>query len=389
MATVPAAYPFIEVKIDTSGLRPVATRSPGVIAVVGKTAKGSAAVNTPFAVDTLDQAAQLFAMDAGDKLPAATPLYTSLQLAFLQDPSPSKIYGVRVDTDKYADALASLEAVDDVTFVSLANEVLVGAVAVGATPASDLVALKQHVENMSAQGHKRIGVAMVDPARPKTNTYVTDVTTATELLNSDVSRMILIAARAASGDAATAAMAAIAGYAPQISMVLKKVNGITMPTESQYSPTEIKGLSEANINPLVSPSLIVGGGLYFGEGRCYTTDASKLYIDIVRVLDDIDFRLRAGLIGLVGDARITKAGMTQLKVAVEGILGPLQRSNEIADFSVTIPVLSILSVPESTLNPTDASILKTARANRIVDMLIDVTYGPAVHRLSVTLALKF
>jgi hypothetical protein len=55
-----------------------------------------------------------------------TPLSRSLKLAMLQDPTPSKIYGVRVGTD-YAAALASLEGVDDVTFVSLAEEYDIGA----------------------------------------------------------------------------------------------------------------------------------------------------------------------------------------------------------------------------------------------------------------------
>jgi hypothetical protein len=389
MATVPAAFPYIDVKIDTTGLKPVAQRATGVIAVVGNTTKGSAAINKPLVVSTASDAANFFAMDAGDANPTATPLYESLLLAMLQDPGPSKIYGVRVDSGKYADALASLEAVDDVTFVSLAGEATVGVAAAGANPDTGLVALKDHVEKMSSQGHKRMGVAMVDPTHAKSNTYVTDIVTAVTPIESSVSRMILVAARGFSGDAATAAMAAIAGYDPQISMVLKPVLGVTIPPESQYSPSEIKGLSEANINPLISPSLIVGGGFYFGEGRCFTTDASKLYIDIVRVLDDLDFRLKAGLIGRIGDSRITKAGITQVKLAVEGILGPLVRSNEIADFDVNIPLLGILAVPESTLAPADLNLLQTARANRNVDLLIDVVYGPAIHHLAVTLALTF
>ena len=39
--TVVAAYPYIEVTVDTSALQPVAQRSPGVLAVVGATAAGS------------------------------------------------------------------------------------------------------------------------------------------------------------------------------------------------------------------------------------------------------------------------------------------------------------------------------------------------------------
>jgi hypothetical protein len=389
-ATIPAAFPFIEVKIDTSALTPVAQRSPGVIAIVGKSAAGSAAINKPFSIDTLDQAADLFATKNADGTVTETALYSSLKIAILQDPKPSKIYGIKVDSDNYAAALASLEAADDVTFVSLANEVRVNIPGAGGAAATEvLTALKDHVETMSAQGQKRLGVAMIDPATAKTNTYVDDVKTTVNPLKSSSSRMVMIAARGATGDVATAAMAAIAGYDPHISMVLKKVRGLSMPVESQYSPSEIKGLSEAGIIPIIDPALIVGESLHFAEGRCFTTDASLLYIDIVRVLDDIDFRLKAGLIGAVGDARITKSGMTMLKTRVEGILGPLQRSGVIVNFNIDIPVLNILSVPESAWTPTDTTIVQTARANRTVDLFVTVTYGPAVHRLKVTLAPKF
>lgn len=393
MATVPAAFPFIEVRIDTSALTPVAQRAPGVIAVVGKTPAGanggSAAVNKPFPVETLDDAATLFAKKNPNGSVAGTALYDSLKLAMLQDPKPSKIYGVRVDADNYAAALSSLEAADDVTFVSLANETTVGAAAGGGNPATNLMALKDHVESMSAQGQKRLGVAMINPATAKSSTYVADVTAAANTLKSDSSRMVLIGARGATADTGTAAMAAIAGFPPHISMVLKKVRGLAMPTETQYSPSEIKGLSEAGIIPIIDPALIVGESLHFAEGRCFTSDASLLYIDIVRVLDDIDFRLKAGLIGLVGDARITKSGLTRVKTRVDGILGPLKVNSVITDFSVDIPVLNILNLPESVWTATESTLVADARANRTVDMFVSVTYGPAVHRLKVTLAPKF
>ena len=393
---VAAAYPFIEVRIDTSGLQPVAQRSPGVIAVVGKTpngaAGGTAAKNKAFVVSTLDDAVDLFARRDANGAPQNTTLASSLALALLQDPKPTKIYGVRVDADDYPAALVGLEAADDVTFVSLAAETTVGAAATGGNnpqPATGLMALKEHVENMSAEGQKRIGVAMVDPTTPRSNTYVETVTQAMDKLESDSSRMILVAARGADGDVATAAMAAIAAYPPHVSMVLKKVRGVKVPLESQYGPSEIKGLSEANIDPVIDPDLIVGESLHFAEGRTFTTDASMLYIDIVRTLDDIDFRLKAGLIGSVGDARITKSGMTLVKARTEGILGPLQRNAVIDGFVVQIPVLDILSVPTSTWTPADSAIVADARANRTVDMFVTITYGPAVHRLRVTLAPKF
>ena len=212
---------------------------------------------------------------------------------------------------------------------------------------------------------------------------------------STVSRMVIVAARGATtddgtnADVATAAMSAMAGYAPSTSIVLKRVRGFSVAPVSQYTSTEIKALSEFNIIPLIQPALLVGGGIVFGEGRCFTSDASLLYVDIVRTLDDIDFRLKAGLLGLIGDVRVTRSGLTTTRGAVQGILGPLQRAAVIDGFSVTIPVLDILALPESTRTAAENNIVVTARANRAVDVYVSVTYGPAVHSLRVTLQPKF
>jgi hypothetical protein len=391
MATVAAAFPFIEVRIDTSALTPIAERAPGVIAVVGKTpngaAGGTAQANVPQVVDTAAQVEDLFArVQAG--VVTDTALSRSLKTAMLQDPKPSKIYGVRVAGTDYAAALSALEGADDVTFVSLAEEVSVGAQA-GANPATDLQALKAHVERMSAEGQKRLGIAMIDPGRAKSATYVADAAGAVSALKSSSSRMVMIAARGVTGDAATASMAAIAGYEPHISTVLKKVRGISMPLESQYGPTEIKGLSEQEMVPIIDPALIPGTGLHLAEGRTFTSDPSMLFIDQVRTIDAIEFALKAGLIGAIGDARITKAGMTLLKSRFDGILGPLLRRAVIDAYEVRIPVLDILSIPETARNAADNAEVASARANRRVDVLVTITYGPAVHRLLVTLAPKF
>jgi hypothetical protein len=386
MSTVAAAYPFVSVAIDTSALQPVAQRSPGVIALVGASTAGAAAVNEPTVVANL--------ADIADAFGASSVLAASLELALLQDPAASKVYGVKVGSAAaaadYTAALDALLAADDVDFVTLAS----------VSDTALLVLLKQHVEQASAAGNKRLGVAMVDPAKTKSLTYVQDVlaklhpATGPDLL-STVGRMVVVAARGAKADdgstpdVAAAAMAAIAGYAPSTSIVLKQVRGFSIPAGAQYTSTEIKALSEANVVPLIQPALLVGGGIVFGEGRTFTSDASLLYVDIVRTLDDIDFRLKAGLIRLVGDVRITRSGLTSTQVAVEGILGPLKRAAVIDDFTVQIPVLDILAIPESLRTAADNAIVTTARANRAVDLFISVTYGPAVHSLLVTLQPKF
>lgn len=389
---VAAAFPFIEVTIDTSGLSPVAVRSPGVVAVVGKTAAGaaggSAKPNEPHVVDTLADAADLFAKVTSGVV-GETPLYRSLRAAMGQSPKASKVYGVAVQGNDYAAALASLEPVDDVTFVALAEETSVGSAAAGGAAATGLHALKAHVESMLVNGQRRLGVAMIDPGTARSPSYVADVLTAVQPLRSDSSRMVLIAARGATGDAAAAAMGAIAGYPPHISAVLKRVRGVSIPLASQYGPSEIKGLSEGGVIPLIDPALISGSGLHLAEGRCFTSDDDQLFVDTVRTLDDIDFRLKAGLVGAIGDARITRAGLIQLKSRFDSILGPLRLRAVIDAYSVAIPMLDMLSVPEAARSATETGEIAKARANRRVDVLVSITYGPAVHRLLVTLAPKF
>jgi hypothetical protein len=273
------AYPYVTVVIDTSALLPVAQRAPGVVAVVGLADDAAATpVNTPEEVTDHDSIMAAFANAA-----AANPLTESLDLVVTQDPQPSKVYGVQTDAGKdYAAALAGLEAADDVTFVCLASEFTVGSG--GGTP-TNLMALRAHVENMSASGQKRMAVAAIDPTIAKSPSYASDqlADTAYGALMSGDGRTILIAARgattdpadpAATADAAAAAMGTIAGYSPSTSVVLKQVRGFMMPVTSQYTPAEITTLAGAGAIPLVDPALIPGTGLYFADGGTFTSDAT-------------------------------------------------------------------------------------------------------------------
>ena len=70
---------------------------------------------------------------------------------------------------------------------------------------------------MSADGQKRIGVAMVDPATPSADDDVDDDRRPLRSSRATSSRMVLVAGRAVpravnAGDVATASMAAFAGF---------------------------------------------------------------------------------------------------------------------------------------------------------------------------------
>lgn len=372
------AYPFVEVSIDTSALPSVTTRAPGVLAIVGA-GGGAAANNTPTLVDSFADAAAPFG--------AGNALSRALELAFQQDPAPSRIYGVKVDGTDFAAALAALEAVDDVTFVTLAG----ANVTVGGTDAQNapITALKAHCDNQSAAGNKRIGVAAVDPASARSATYAADVIATTKPMKSGSGRMVMIAARGAQAEVAAAAAAAIAGQAPATSLVLKKLRGVTMPLAGQYTPGEIKALSTDGIIPVIDPSLIVGDSLHFAEGTAYTTDATLKYIDLVRLLDDVEFKLKASLIGMIGDARITRSGLAAVIRRGEGVLEQVRTSGAITGYSIIIPVYDALAKPESARTPGEEALITQARADRLVDMTVIIVIGPAIHRLRVALQPHF
>ncbi len=379
------AYPFVEVSIDTSALLPEVQRAPGVLAAVGASSAGSAPVNSPVAVDDLDAAETAFG--------ASSDLTQALAAAFVQDPGPSKIYGVKLSGSDWAAALTALEAADDVTFVALAASPV--RISGAATLNDPVVALKTHCEQQSAAGNKRMGVAAIDPAHGRSSTYATDVIARTTPLKSSSSRMVMVAARGATSsggaaaEVAVAAAAAIAGRKPAESVVLKKVRGFSMPLASQYSPAEIKALATDNIIPVIDPALVAGTSLHFAEGTAYTSDATLLYIDIVRLLDDVEFKLKASLIGLIGDARITRTGLAAVIRKAQGVLDQVRSSGAITDYTVIVPVYEALLKPEASRTAGEAALINTARSQRLVDMTVVIVIGPAVHRLRVALQPRF
>jgi len=126
-AIIPPAYPFVSVLTDTKALMPIAQRQTGVVALVGRTESnandvGTATANAPVEVSSLDDAKPFAGLDVNGVVNRPTDLYTSLLLAMQQNPPPQKIYAVKVAGGDYDAALASIEAISDITFVALANE---------------------------------------------------------------------------------------------------------------------------------------------------------------------------------------------------------------------------------------------------------------------------
>ena len=386
---VTTAYPYINVTIDTGALRPKASRPVGNVAIVGESGgHGTAPPNTVQLISNSADAQAHFA-EVDPNTGAVTdsgPLYSSILTALQQDPPPSRVYAVATNGAVVADYTAALAMLRTapVQFVCLANVFDV----------ARLRTLREHVETTSADGNRRMAVAMTNPdlVVPAGQTYA-EVATDTYDIKSDTSRMILVAGRVerdgalAVTDVAAAAMGSIAGYSPAQSILLKQVRGLSIPLERQFTPSEVVQLSEELINPIFDPELIVGEGLHFGAGRTYTTKASLIYVDIVRVLDDIEFALKAGLIGSIGNVRIDRLGMQAIKSRIDGILGRYKNRRVIDEYSIDIPLLSILEIEAAARANAAAGLVTDARLNRSVEVFLSVTYAGSVHTLDVQLTL--
>ncbi|MEU2391303.1 hypothetical protein [Streptomyces sp. NPDC007369] len=399
MTETAAEFPFIKVRINTSGMQPQARRAVGNVAVVGSAgAFGKAVANVPLQIGTVSEAREQFATknDKGEFV--GGPLYHAVRTALLQDPAPSRLFAIKTadapadgagagspPVPGYAAALAVAAALP-VQLVCLAGE----------TDVNRLKDLKKHVEEVSAAGNTRMGVAMVDPALApasgKTFAQAADETYGP--LKSDSSRMVLVAARVEKkqgepmADVAAAVTGAIAGHPPHASVLMKPVNEVRIPLGSQFTGTEIHELTQKFIIPVIDPELIPGEGLHLGSGRSYTTKTDRLYVDVVRVLDHIEFLLKAGLIGSIGETRIDRLGMQALRSRIDGILSPLVASGVITAFTIDIPLLPILEAEEADRTPGQVNTLTTARTQRTVEVLLSVTYAGAVHFLDVSLAFK-
>jgi hypothetical protein len=305
-----------------------------------------------------------------------TDLAAAIAIAFRQTPPPTKIWGVQVDatTPDWDGGLAQVADLD-VQIVVLANTPLNQA---NASVAGKLANHVATVSNTGGDGKERIGVAMLDP------TLTAADAAALNTGNVKNERMFLIAHTSAE-DAGAAAAGVIAGYEPQISMLLKPIK-INMPR--LFSDSEIDTFDRNSINWITSPVLIPGQSLFLGEG--YTADPSqnKKYIDIVRTIDDINFRIKAELMQAIGNYRVSRPGLRGIVTLVQAVLSPQVAAEVIEDFSVHIPLLVLLDKDPATLSAAELTEIQQAQASRSVDMTVAITYAGAIHRLHIDLVFK-
>ncbi|MFF8605528.1 hypothetical protein ACF06X_06280 [Streptomyces sp. NPDC015346] len=310
---------------------------------------------------------------------APNDVAVAISTAFRQTPPPTRVWGIEVDPGAPAWADAFTEAEDlAVQIVVLANTPLNG------TPATNhpVELLAKHVvevSNTGGDGKERIGVAMLDPSENQTQ----QVARNTGAIKTD--RMVLVAHKESPDDVAAAVAGVIAGHEPHISLLLKPVS-IGMP--KLFTATEIQTYYENSINWVTSPVILPGHALYLGEGLTASPAGNKKYIDIVRTLDDISFRIKAALIEAIGDIRIDRPGLRTVVTLVQSVLSPLVTRDVIEEYTIHIPLLVLLEREPATLTAEEDQQIGNGRSTRKVDMEVSVVYAGVIHQIAVKLALK-
>jgi hypothetical protein len=367
---------YITVTRDVRMFKP-ATRSFGDIAIVGTVAAAATGpLLTPVPVTNPDSVSHPSNVAGKDKPVDDVAWFQgnlgdSVRTAFKQSPGPTTVYAVAAATLGTTDLTAALALVAklDVQFVLLANMPITSTTA-GRTEIEALAAHVVSVSNTGGDGKERMGVAMLGKG-------ITDVTFVSTAMSDD--RMVMVAHHA-DDDAAAAVAGTIAGYEPHISVLLKPVSARM---DTLFSDSEIDAFNTARVNWLTDPVLIPGRGLFMGEG--YTLGANAPYIDIVRTVDDISFRLKAALIRSIGDLRVTRSGLRTLASQMSAVLQPLLDRGVIEAYDIFMPIQVLLDKEPSTLTAVELQQIADAQNSRTIDAIASVDYAGAIHRLNIRL----
>jgi hypothetical protein len=274
----------------------------------------------------------------------------------------------------------------------------------------DITALKNHVESSSPNDaggggiRPRIGVAMLpmggisNASGTLTNRF-SDWKSAQEVqgnlpspMNWASSRMVLVAANSPD-DVAAATAGVIAGVDPWVSLVLKPVSGIGITGDftdaaiQAFVAPDQSNLTQPHVIPIVHPDFLAGSGPVMGEGFTADGTGQRLYVDIVRTIDDIAFRLKATLTSpqVIGTLRINRPGLRVLASIVRAMLAARVAAGEIDGFALDIPIQALTELDPAQLTADQQQQLKQVQNSRQLAFNVSVTFAGAIHQLVVTL----
>jgi hypothetical protein len=269
-----------------------------------------------------------------------------------------------------------------------------------------ITTLRDHVESASPNDaggggtRPRIGVAMLpEGGIPGAGGLITNKFSdwkntgdANSPMTWASSRMVFVAHNSPD-DVASAAAGVIAGVDPWVSLVLKPVNSITQAGDftdqallTFLHPDQV-GIVQPKVNPVVHPEFLAGSGPVMGEGFTADGTGERVYIDIVRTIDDIAFRVKALLTSpqVIGTLRINRPGLRILTSIVRGMMNARVAEGEIDGYAIEIPIQAIVEKDEKDRTDAETQQLQQVQNSRDLPFNISIEYSGAIHQLVVTL----
>ncbi len=269
-----------------------------------------------------------------------------------------------------------------------------------------ITTLRDHVEGASPNDaggggtRPRIGVAMLPEGGIADSTgHVSNKFSdwknpgdATSPMNWASNRMVFVAHNSPD-DVAAAAAGVIGGVDPWVSLVLKPVQGITQVgdfTDQQLLTLmhpDQAGIVQPKVNPVVHPEFLAGSGPVMGEGFTADGTGERQYIDIVRTIDDIAFRVKAVLTSpqVIGTLRINRPGLRVLTSIMRAMLNARVAEGEIDGYAINIPIQAIVEKDEADRTPDEQQQLQQVQNGRQLPLDVSIDYAGAIHQLVVTL----
>jgi len=270
-----------------------------------------------------------------------------------------------------------------------------------------ITTLRDHVEAASPNDaggggtRPRIGVAMlpeggiVDAAGNVSNKFSDwkNSSDASSPMTWASSRMVFVAHNSPD-DVAAAAAGVIGGVDPWVSLVVKPVQGITQAGDRDFTDQQLLtlmhpdqvGVVQPKVNPVVHPEFLAGGPV-MGEGFTADGTGQRQYIDIVRTIDDIAFRVKAALTSpqVIGTLRINRPGLRVLSSIMRAMLNARVAEGEIDGYAIDIPIQAIVEKDEKDRTPAETQQLQQVQNSRHLQFNVSLEYSGAMEQLAVTL----
>ena len=141
----------------------------------------------------------------------------------------------------------------------------------------------------------------------------------------------------------------------------------------------------------MNSEFVFGENYAFSESFTLSNDGFKKYIDAMRVIDDVSFKVRATLTNpaILGTIKLaTPPGMARLRVTINRLFNSLVASGEIDSYSVLIPGEEIVNKPTSQRSASELATLQAMITERKFRLVVDIKYSGSVHYLD-PVELKF